>query len=57
MPGVLVYETDGYVPTGERKQGAFGVRFRRKKEVIGCGIRKTWSFFVCELPKIGDHSV
>ena len=28
--GALEYESDG-VPTGERKQGAFDVGFRRKK--------------------------
>ena len=33
--GALEYESDGYVPTGERKQGAFGAEFRRKKGVIG----------------------
>ena len=43
--GALEYESDGYVPTGERKQGAFGVGFRRKKGVIGCGIQKNWAFF------------
>ena len=28
--GTLEYESDGYVSSGERKQRAFGVGFRRK---------------------------
>ena len=33
-PEGLGYESDGYVPTGERKQGEFRVGFRKKKRVI-----------------------
>ena len=54
--GGLEYESDGYVPTGGRKQGAFSVGFHRKKGVIGCGIKKMGLFW-CELPKIGGHLV
>ena len=35
--------TDMYLR--ENKKGAFGVGFRSKKEVIGCGIQKMWAFF------------
>ena len=40
-------ESGWYVPTGtgEQKQGAFGVEFRRKKGIIGCGISKNRAFF------------
>ena len=39
--GALEYESDGHVPTGELKQGAFNVGFRRKKKgVTVCGIQK-----------------
>ena len=41
----LKYESDRYVPAGERKQYAFGVGFRRKKGVIGCGIQENLTFF------------
>ena len=37
--GALEYESDGYMPIGERKQGALGVGFRREKGVVGCGIK------------------
>ena len=30
--GALEYESDGYVPAGERKQGAFGVGFIEKRD-------------------------
>ena len=46
--GALKYESDGYVPTAENENGAFGVGFRRKKGVIGCGIPKIWTLW-CEL--------
>ena len=54
-PGdALEYEGDGYVPTGERKQGAFGIGFRIKKGfILVCDLRLFW----CELPKIGGHLV
>ena len=54
--GALEYESDGYVPTREQKQGAFGVGFRRKKGIIGCGIQNNGLFW-CELSKIEGHSV
>ena len=38
--GALEYESDGYVPTGKRKQGAFGVGFCRKKGSLGMGTKK-----------------
>ena len=44
--GALKYESEGYVPTGERKQGAFGVGFRRKKVSLGVGSKKIGSFMV-----------
>ena len=48
--GTLEYEGDGYVPTGERKQGAFGV----EKGVIGFRIQKKLGLFWCDkLTKIG----
>ena len=28
------------MPTGEQKHGSYGVGLRRKKGVIGCGIKK-----------------
>ena len=52
-PGALEYESDGYMPTGERKQGAFGVGFRRKKGVIGCWIPQNWASFGVNFPKQG----
>ena len=36
----LKNESDGYVPTGEHKQGAFGVRFCRKKGSLGVDKKK-----------------
>ena len=30
FPGAFKYESDGYVPSEERKQGTFSVRSRRK---------------------------
>ena len=51
--GALEYESDGYVPTGERKQGEFGVGFHRKKGVIGCEIQKNWAFFGVNFLKEG----
>ena len=53
MPGgSLEYESDGYVPTGERKQVAFSVGFHRKKGVISCGIqKKNLAFLVVNFPK------
>ena len=43
--GALKFESDGYVPTGERKKGASGVQFHRKKGVIGRRIQRNWAFF------------
>ena len=40
------YESDEYVPTGERKQGAFGVGFRRKKGGFGVRSKKLGLFCV-----------
>ena len=37
----LEYESDGFVPTGKRKQGSFGAGFR-KGGVIGCGTPGVW---------------
>ena len=52
-PGALVYESDGYVPTGERKQRVFGVGFRRKRGSLGMGSKKNWTFFGVNFPKKG----
>ena len=54
--GAPEYKSDGYVPTRERKQRAFGVGFHRKWGSLGMGSKKCWPFW-CELPKIGGHSV
>ena len=53
--GTLGYELDGYVPTRERKQGAFGVGFRRKKGLLG--VESKCDLFQRELSKIRGHSV
>ena len=42
---------NGYVPTRERKQRAFGVGFCREKGVIGCGIKNKMRLIWCKLPK------
>ena len=50
--GVLEYESDGYVPTGERTGGGpFCVGFRRKRRLIGYGIFRIGPFFGVNFPK------
>ena len=40
------------MPTGEQKQGAFGVGFRRKKGgSLGVGSKKNWAFNGVNFPK------
>ena len=53
--GALEYESDRYVPTKERKQGAFGVGFRRKQWGLWVWDLKRIGLFWFELPKIGGH--
>ena len=53
--GAVGYEKDGYVPTAERKQGAFGVGICRKRGSLG--VESPMGLFWCELSKIGGHSV
>ena len=48
---MIKYESDGYVPTGERKEGVICVGIRRKKGVIGCGIQKDRAFYGVNFPK------
>ena len=48
----LKYESDKYVPTEERKQGAFGVGFLRKQWGHWVWYPKRIGLFGCELPKI-----
>ena len=48
--GTLEYESDGYVPTGERQQGVLGVGVCRMKEIIRCGIQKELVLFGVNFP-------
>ena len=45
ITGALEYEIDGYVPTGERKQGAFGAEICRKRGSLGVRSKKMGPFF------------
>ena len=54
--GALEYESDGHVPTGERKQAAFGVGFIEKKGSL-CVDPKEIGLFWCELPETGGNLV
>ena len=67
-PGAPGNESDGYVPTGERKQEAFCVEIRRKSGHWVWDKRKKQTnkkqtkqkiepFFWCELSKVGGHWV
>ena len=57
-PGALEYKSDGYVPTGERKQGLSGVGFRRKRGSLAVGIlKKKLGLLGRKRPQIGGHSV
>ena len=51
--GGLKYESDGNVPTGERKPRAFGVGTRRKKGgSLGVGSEKKFAFFGVNFSKL-----
>ena len=51
------HESGVQVPTGVKKKGAFGVRFRWKKGVIQYGLKKKNGFFFDVDPKNGGHLV
>ena len=42
----LECESDGCMPTGNRKQGVFGVGYRRKDGSLDVGFENKWPFFV-----------
>ena len=50
--GAVEYEGDGYMPNGERKQGAYGVGFCQKKGSHWEWDPKHMGLFWCERPKI-----
>ena len=53
----LEYESNGHVPTGERKQGAFSVGFQRKRGSLGVGSKNFGPFVVRTSQKKGGRSV
>ena len=57
MGALEYYESDVQVPTGEWKQGAFGVKFCWKNGLLDAGAKKNGVFFDVDSQKWGSFSL